>query len=588
MDRSRRDAFTQVAQMKIKEKIQAWLAQPNIAPFVPKLVDCLVEGYDRNLLSHDVLAGITVGIISLPLAMAFSIGAGLDPEYGLYTAIVAGFLTSIFGGSRFLIGGPTGAYVVLIFGVLQKFGYEGLVCATMSAALILFLLGALRCGGLIKFISYPVIVGFTGGLAIVLISSQINDLLGLTVPHTSVDIIDRVSVAIQYGNTINLFSVMISIATLALIIFFRRLSKKFPGVIVAICIVTAITYLLDLPVETIQSKFGMIPRKIPTPHWPPISFELIRKTFPDAIGIALLGAIESLLAAVIADSFAGTRHKSNCELIGQGIANLGSAICGGIPSTGAIARTTASMQLQAKTPVAGIIHSITLLVLMLTLAPLASLVPLAALAAVLVVVSWGMFEVNQLKEVLKGGRGETLVLAATLLITVLVDINTAVQTGVFLSIILFLKKSSESTTGKLFEAIEQDESVSDQTKDLAGTWQQALPPDTKVYEIEGPFFFAVADLLADVLTRFDPLPRRLIVRMRSVPFIDSTAVNSLRRFAVQCAASHVELYIAELRPDVRTYLKRADFFRTFPKDRILDSVEEFGHRAAVPVALPVG
>jgi SulP family sulfate permease len=574
--------------MYIKERIQAWMARPSIAPFVPKLVVCLMEGYTRTLFAHDLLAGITVGVISLPLAMAFSIGAGLDPEYGLYTAIVAGLLTSLFGGSRFLIGGPTGAYVILIFGVLQKFGYEGLVCATIQAALILFLLGVLRCGGLIKFISYPVIVGFTCGLAIVLISSQINDLFGFRVPHPAVDIVERIKGAIQYRSTINPYAVAISLVTLGSIIFFRRLSKKFPGVIVAICIVTAVTYLFDLPVETIQSKFGMIPRKIPTPHWPPLSFDLIRKTFPDAVGIALLGAIESLLAAVIADSLAGTRHKSNCELIGQGIANFGSALCGGIPSTGAIARTTASMQLQAKTPIAGIIHSITILILMLVLAPLASLVPLAALAAVLVIVAWGMFEIEQLAEVIRGGRGEALVLAVTLLITVLVDINTAVQMGVFLSIILFLKRSSEATTGRLLEAIEEDESISEQAGDLNSSWQLALPPDTKVYEIEGPFFFAVADLLADVLTHFDPLPRRLIVRMRSVPFVDSTAVNALRRFAAQCRAKHVELYLAELRPDVRAYLKRAEFFHTFPKDHVIDSVEEFGQRAAVPAPIPLG
>ena len=379
------------------------MARPSVAPFVPKLAVCLMEGYNRNLFTHDILAGITVGVISLPLAMAFSIGAGLDPEYGLNTAIVAGILTSLFGGSRFLIGGPTGAYVILIFGVLQKFGYEGLVCATIQAALLLFLLGALKCGGLIKFISYPVIVGFTCGLAAVLITSQVNDLFGFRVPHPTVDIVERIGAAVQYRATMNPCAVAVSAATLGLIIFFRRLSKKFPGVIAAICIVTAITYLFDLPVETIQSKFGMIPRKIPSPHWPPISFELIRKTFPDAIGIALLGAIESLLAAVIADSLAGTRHKSNCELIAQGIANFGSAVCGGIPSTGAIARTTASMQLQAKTPLAGIIHAFTLLVLMLVLAPAASLVPLAALAVVLVV-AWGMFEVEQLKVVMQAGR----------------------------------------------------------------------------------------------------------------------------------------------------------------------------------------
>jgi SulP family sulfate permease len=559
--------------MNIKDRIRTFLSSPTISPFVPKLVVCMLEGYTKKLFLCDLLAGITVGVISLPLAMAFSIGAGLDPEYGLYTAIVAGFLTSIFGGSRFLIGGPTGAYVILIFGILQRFGYEGLVCATIQASIILFFLGIMRCGGLIKFISYPVIVGFTCGLAIVLISSQVNDFFGLQVPTPSVDIVDKLSAAIKFSSTINYYAVGISVATLALIVLFRRRWPKFPGVIFAICVVTAITYFFDLPVETIQSKFGLIPRHLPTLHMPPLSFDLIRKTFPDAVGIALLGAIESLLACVIADSMAGTRHKSNCELVGQGIANFGSALFGGIPATGAIARTTASMQLHAKTPVTGIIHSITLLILMLILAPFASLVPLAALASVLIIVAWGMFEAEQLKEVIKGGRGEALVLILTLAITVFVDINTAVQTGVFVSIILFLKRSTESTTGKLLEAIEEDERIEDTSADLAPRLPPSLPEGTQIYEIEGPFFFAVADLLADVLNRFDHLPHTLVVRMRSVPFIDSTAVNALRRFAHQCATKKVDLYFAELRPNVRAYLKRADFFEDVPEERVLASLD---------------
>lgn len=563
--------------MNVKDRLQAWLSSPKVAPFVPKSIVCLMEGYTRKLFVSDFSAGITVGVISLPLAMAFSIGAGLDPERGLYTAIVAGLLTSLFGGSRFLIGGPTGAYVILIFGILQRFGYEGLVCATIQAAILLFLLGVLRCGGLIRFISYPVIVGFTCGLAIVLISSQINDFFGLHVPHPTVDIVDRVGAACTYASTINYYALGIALATLGLIIFFRRLSKKIPGVIVAICIVTAIAYFFNLPVETIESKFGIIPRMLPSPHWPPLSFDLIRKTFPDAVGIALLGAIESLLACVISDSLTGTRHKSNCELVGQGIANFGSALFGGIPSTGAIARTTASLQLHAKTPMAGIIHAFTLMILMLLLAPVASLVPLSALAAVLVVVSWGMFEADQLKEVLKSGRGEALVLIVTLAITIFVDINTAVQTGVFLSIILFLKRSSESTTGKLLEAIEADESISDRATDSNGSWQMSLPNDTKVYEIEGPFFFAVADLLADVLSHFDPLPSTLIVRMRSVPFIDSTAVNALRRFAAQCKSKQVNLVLAELKPNVLKYLTKAEFFHAFPKDHVVSTLDEALH-----------
>ncbi len=564
--------------MSLKARVEEWLSSPKIAPFVPKSIVCLLEGYTKTIFMHDLTAGITVGVISLPLAMAFAIGAGLDPERGLYTAIVAGFLTSIFGGSRFLIGGPTGAYVIMIFGILQKFGYEGLACATIQAGILLFLLGVLRCGRLIRFISYPVIVGFTCGLAIVLITTQINDFFGLQIPRPTVDMVEKLKAAVQYSSSINYYALGIAVSTLCLISLFRRRSKKFPGVIVAICIVTAISTLFHFPVETIESKFGVIPAHLPSPHWPPLSFDLIRKTFPDAVGIALLGAIESLLACVIADSLAGTRHKSNCELIGQGISNVGSAIFGGIPSTGAIARTTASMQLHAKTPLAGIIHAITILILVLVLAPWASMAPLAALAAVLVSVAWRMFEVNQLKEVMKGGKGEALVLLVTFAITVFVDINTAVQTGVFLSIILFLKRSSESTTGKLLEAIEADERISDKNTDTNISWEMSLPHTTKVYEIEGPFFFAVADLLADVLNHFDPLPSTLIMRMRSVPFVDSTAVNALKRFVAQCKSKNVNLFLAELKPGVRSYLEEADFFDAFPRDHVIVSLEQIiGH-----------
>lgn len=560
--------------MSFVERLREWTSSPKVAPFVPKSIVCLLEGYSRKDFFFDLSAGVTVGVISLPLAMALSIAAGLDPEKGLYTAIVAGLLNALFSGSRFLIGGPTGAYVILIYGVVQKYGFDGLACATLEAAVILFLLGCFKCGSLVRFIPYPVIVGFTSGISLALLSTQIKDFFGLSIPTASVDVIDKVSNAIQYSSTANIYAIFLSVLTLVLIYVFRSYSKKFPGVIVALCIAATLNIVFHLDVETIESRFGIIPGSLPVPHFPEISFELLRKTFPDAVGIALLGAIESLLCAVIADSLTGTRHKSNCELIAQGIANFGSVIFGGIPSTGAIARTTTSLQLHAKTPMAAIVHSLTILVLMVLFAPYASMIPLSAIAAVLVYVAANMFEYAQMRDLVRGWRGEALVMLATLLITVFVDLNVAVQTGVLLAIILFLKRSAESSKGKLWQEIEKDEEESDTAKDQGGSWQMTLPQNVQVYELEGPFFFAVADMLADIFTRFEKTPSSLIIRMRSVPFIDSTAVQALKRFVKQCQSNNVELFLAELTPAVKTILNKADFFTAFPTSNVLEKVDD--------------
>lgn len=569
--------------MSLRDRLKSWIASPRISPFVPKIVVCLLEGYSRKDFVCDLSAGMTVGIIALPLAMALAIASGLDPERGLYTAIVAGALNCLFSGSRFLIGGPTGAYVLLVYAVVHKYGYDGLACATIEAAIILFLLGFFKCGGLIRFIPYPVIVGFTCGISIVLVATQLKDFFGLQISEPAVDAVEKIELAVQHMNTFDTTSFILGVLTLGGIFFFRRWSKKFPGVMVTLCIITAAAALLHLNVETIETKFGLIPRSLPTPHWPNISFELLRKTFPNAVGIALLGAIESLLCAVIADSLAGTRHKSNCELVAQGISNFGSVLFGGIPSTGAIARTSISVQLQAKTPICGLVHCATILLLMLILAPLASKIPLAAIAAVLVYVAWGMFEFEQIKDLVRGWRSEALVMLATLVITVLVDLNVAVQTGVLFSVVLFLHRTTEASSGKLWHAIAKEERDETLSEDVGGAWLMDLPSDVKVYEIEGPFFFAVSDLLADIFIRFERTPKVLIVRMRSVPFIDVTAVQALRRFVRQCHEKGVALFIAELRPGVLSSLERADFFHEFPRERIVASVNKAVELSKVPM-----
>ncbi len=557
--------------MSLRSRLTSWTQTSRFAPFIPKLVVCLLEGYPKQKFAKDLFSGVTMGVIALPISMAIAIGAGTDPKRGIQTAIVGGLLTSLFGGSRFLIGGPAGAFVILMYSIIQRFGIEGLLCATLQASLILMVLGFFRCGGLVRLFSYPVIMGFTTGIGCTLLLSQINDLLGLTGLEKSADTIDRLQISFSHITATNFYAVGISLGTIVLISALKKVSPRFPNVIVALIIVTATTYFFNLPVETIFSKFGGIPDSLPSPHLPDLSIELLRKTFPDAISIALLCAIESLLTCVIADSLTGTRHKSNCELVGQGIANFGSVLYGGLPSAGLIARTSANIQLDAQTPVSGIVHSFSLLLLLLLFAPLASCVPLAALSSVLVVVAVKMIEFDQLRQIARSGFSEAAVMLATFLITVLVDINTAVEVGVFLTVILFIKRSTEASTVSLLSLEKEDKEVPD---DESGSWHMSLPSDTKVYEIEGPLFFAVANMLFEAFHLFEKKPKTLILRMRAVPFVDSTGADALRRFAKQCESQDIALFFVELRPNVLEYLEQTGFFETVDKDRVVPSVQK--------------
>jgi len=559
--------------------VRTWLSESHIAPFVPNFITCLFDGYSKHQLFRDLIAGITVGIISIPIALSLTAAAGLDPVRGLYTAIIAGFLTSLLGGSNFLIAGPTGALIVIIFNVVQKFGYDGLLCASLEAAAILLLLGFFRCGRFVKYVPYPVVMGLTMGIAATVIISQIKDFFGLDIPKPTIDIVDKIGLTITYAKTINLYSTLIASFTLAMIIILRKYSKKIPGPAIALAVVALITTLFHIPIETIESKFGAIPAHFPNFSWPNISFDLLRKTFPTAIGIALIGAIESLVAAVAIDGITGTKHRSNAQLIGQGIANLGSALFGGIPATSSLARTSVNVQMNAQTPLAGIIHALTILGITILCAPLVSKIPLPALSAVLVFIGWNMFDFDKTKEILKGYTGEAIIMLLTLIITIFVDLNTALQTGILISIVLFLKRSSETTSGTILLEVEEDAPQETQKENRA--WKRKLPDDIKLYEIEGPFFFAVTDLLSDVLNRFSMLPRILVVRMRSVPFIDSTGVDSLKQFSKQCTKKGVELFLAELKPSVLGSLEQSDFFKKFSKTRILASAKQALHFSTI-------
>lgn len=402
--------------------------------FIPKSIECWREGYTKELFLNDLFAGVSVGVIALPLALAFAIASGVMPEQGLFTAIVAGFLISLLGGSRVQIGGPTGAFVVVVYAVIQRHGYDGLVLATLIAALLMIIMGLVRFGALLKYIPQSVIIGFTTGIAIVIVSSQIKDFFGLKIDRMPADFIEKCLIFCRFAHTWNMWAVAIAFLTLTALFILRRYFPRLPTVIIVISLATFFTYAFELPIETVKSKFGELPRTLPTPALPYVSWDLFKAVLPDALTIAMLGAIESLLSAVVADGMTGRKHRSNLELIAQGFANIAAAIFNGIPATGAIARTTANIKMGAKTPLAGMVHAVTLILLMLFLAPLAGIIPLAALAGVLLFVAWNMAELPHFITIVQGEKGDAIILLITFLLTVLVDLAAAVQVGVFLAL----------------------------------------------------------------------------------------------------------------------------------------------------------
>lgn len=513
--------------------------------FTPKTITCFREGYSKNFFLNDLFAGVSVGIIALPLALAFAIASGVTPERGLFTAIVAGFIISLLGGSRVQIGGPTGAYVVLVYATIQRHGYDGLVLATLIAAVIMIILGLARCGVLLKFIPYPVTTGFTTGIAVSIVTSQIKDFFGLQADKMPPQFIEKCKTLCQIAHTWNIWALLIAFSTLTLIFVIRRFHPKWPGAITAVILATLATYFFDLPIETIHSKFGEIPRLLPTPALPHFSYDMVKAVFPDALLIAALGAIESLLSAVVADGMTGQKHRSNCELVAQGFANIGSAFFGGIPATGAIARTTANIKMGAKTPVAGMIHAVTLLLLMIFLAPLAGKIPLAALAGVLIFVAWNMSELPHFVSIIKGQKGDAVVLLITFFLTVLIDLAVAVQVGVVLAAIIFLKRMTDKTSVKVCQILLQENN--NETPDPSEgqiLFRKDVPSDVVVFEIIGPFFYSVADLLDEALNQLDTTPRVFILRINKTPLIDATGLRALEKFASTCKAKGITFLIS--------------------------------------------
>ena len=525
--------------------------------YVPKLVTAIREGYSFGRLRDDTIAGLTVAIVALPLAMALAIASGVPPERGLFTAIVAGFLISALGGSRFQIGGPTGAFVVVVFNVVQQHGYDGLVIATLMAGVILVAAGLLRAGTIIKYIPYPVITGFTAGIAVIIFSSQVKDLLGLDLADPPAGFVDKWVAYADRIDTIDPATCAVAGLGLAIIVVIRRFRPSFPAFLIAVVVCSGLVAGLRLDVETIGTRFGEIPNMLPSPALPEITLARMRALLPDALTIAFLAGIESLLSAMVADGMTGRRHRSNCELVAQGIANIASPIFGGIPATGAIARTATNIKAGAVTPVAGILHAAFLLVFMLALAPLASFLPLAALAAVLVIVAWNMSEAERFRHLLRAPPGDRVVLLLTFGLTVLVDLTVAIQVGVVLAALLFMYRMAETVeVTASVSLIEHDRDEFAEEPHERYRHDDSLPTDVEIFTISGPFFFGATSRLQAALDRVVRPARVFILRMEQVPVIDASGAQALAEWVERCRHRGTEAILVGVQPMPRLVLRR--------------------------------
>lgn len=540
--------------------------------FTPKFISLLRSGISKQQISKDILAGIIVGIVALPLAIAFAIASGVSPEKGLITAIIGGLIVSVLGGSRVQIGGPTGAFIVIVYAIVHDHGVDGLTIATFMAGFLMLGMGFAKLGNYLKFIPYPLIVGFTSGIALIIFSSQVKDFLGLPIQSLPPDFIDKWMVYGDYIGQINWISFAIAIGTVLLSLNFHRISSKIPGSIVVILLSTAIVYFFKLPVETIESKFGEIPNKISMPSVPGIDFATIKLLIQPAIAIALLGSIESLLSAVVADGMIGGRHRSNMELVAQGASNIFSGLFGGIPVTGAIARTATNIKNGGRTPIAGIVHALVLLLIMLLLAPVAKLIPLSCLAGILVVVAWHMGEWHHFFSMMKSNRMDVLVLLTSFFLTVFFDLIIAIEIGMILSSFIFMKRMSEATSiktaGNLLEPKAENEGTLFE-EELTG-----IPKNVLIYEINGPLFFGASQKFQEVITDLNKQPEILILRMRNVPFIDATGINRLKEMCKQLLAKGTKIIISEANHEVRHELLKAQLYVIIDKHNVVLSIHD--------------
>lgn len=545
-----------------------------VLDFKPRLFSTL-KNYSKETFMSDLMAGIIVGIVALPLAIAFGIASGVSPEKGIITAIIAGFIISLLGGSKVQIGGPTGAFIVIIYGIIQQYGEAGLIVATLMAGILLILLGVFKLGAIIKFIPYPIIVGFTSGIAVTIFTTQIADIFGLNFGGEKVpgDFIGKWMIYFRHFDTVNWWNAVVSILSIIIIAITPRFSKKIPGSLIAIIVVTIGVYVLKTyagidSIDTIGDRFTIkseLPEAaIPTPNW-----EAIKDLFPVAITIAVLGAIESLLSATVADGVTGDKHDSNTELIAQGTANLITPLFGGIPATGAIARTMTNINNGGKTPVAGIIHAIVLLLILLFLMPLAQYIPMACLAGVLVIVSYNMSEWRTFKALLKNPKSDVTVLLITFFLTIIFDLTIAIEVGLVIACILFMRRVMETTEISVIK----DEIDPNDELDIAVCEEHLIiPAGVEVYEINGPYFFGIATKFEETMAQLGDRPKVRIIRMRKVPFIDSTGIHNLTSLCKMSQKEKITIVLSGVNEKVHKTLEKSGFYELLGKQNICPNI----------------
>ncbi|MBF8294951.1 MAG: SulP family sulfate permease [Bacteroidetes bacterium] len=546
----------------------------------PKLFSILRKGYSRNDFAADLVAGVIVGIVALPLAIAFAIASGVKPEQGLYTAVIAGLVVSVFGGSRVQIAGPTGAFIVIVYGIVQKFGYDGLAIATIMAGVFLIIMGLARLGTLLKFIPYPLTVGFTSGIALIIFTSQINDILGLHIRNLPSNFFEKWYVYAQSLRSIDVNSLLVGLGSLLVIVFWPRISHRVPGPLVALLLATAVVQIFKIPVETIGSRFGSVPHGLPAPHIPKVTWHMLTGLVSPAITIALLGSIESLLSAVVADGMIRSRHRSNMELIAQGAANILSPIFGGIPATGAIARTATNVKNGGRTPVAGIVHAATLFLIMIFFGHWAALIPFPTLAAILVVVSYNMSEWHSFLKVLRSPKSDIAVLLVTFALTVIIDLSVAIEVGVVLAALLFMKRMSEVSQVNAITRDLQDEREEEELP----LPKRVIPEGVEVFEVYGTLFFGAVDQFTESMRFLDSKPAVLILETRNLLAVDATGLRALEELLHQLSQQKTHFIISGIHKQPLFAMQGSGLLDRLGEDNICGSLDEALKRAETLLA----
>jgi SulP family sulfate permease len=552
---------------------------------VPKIVTALKD-YNREKFLGDLVAGVVVGVVALPLAIAFAIASGVTPDRGLWTAIVAGFLISLLGGSRVQIGGPTGAFVVIVYGIVQKYGVDGLTVATLMAGVILVVMGIAKLGTMIKFIPHPVITGFTSGIALIIFSGEIKDFFGLRMGGVPANFIGKINAYAENATGFTPEALAVSLLALAIIVLWPRINRRIPGPFVALIVTTLLAKMMNLPVETISSRFGGISASVPHPQIPHLSLVQITALVGPAFTIAVLAAIESLLSAVVSDGMIGGRHRSNMELIAQGVANMVSPLFGGIPATGAIARTATNVKNGGRTPVAGIIHSLTLLIITVFAGRWAGLIPMATLAAILVVVSYHMCEWRTFLAELRSPAGDVAVLLTTFLLTVFIDLTVAISVGMVLAAFLFMKRMAEVTNVRALKQEFDDEGVDRYEADENGMRLRDIPAGVEVYEINGAFFFGAAETFRDTIAAIGGKPKVLIIRMRDVLLLDSTGMHALRDVVHRSRKAGTGVLLSDLHMQPLVALTGSAILEEIGQENVCANLDDALARARVLLESP--